>query len=163
MTESDGKKAEKKIREWLDKPEQGYSFDRIPDQTSGFYGSSNICDFTCFKSPYMFYIESKSTEHDRFDFSMLTQVQHDGLLAKSKIDKCFGLVTVLFLYYKRAFIIDIKDIEKAEDAGKKSMNIKRLEKSPVPYIEIPSIKSRKAFLDYDGDLLELLKLQQKDK
>ena len=27
-----GKKAEAKIREWLDKPLEGYSFDRIPDQ-----------------------------------------------------------------------------------------------------------------------------------
>lgn len=27
-----GKKAEKKIQEWLDRPECGYSFDRIPDQ-----------------------------------------------------------------------------------------------------------------------------------
>ena len=27
-----GKKAEQKIKEWLDRPEDGYSFDRIPDQ-----------------------------------------------------------------------------------------------------------------------------------
>ena len=45
-----GKEAEKKIREWLDKPEDGYSFDRIPDQMTGFYGSKNMCDFTCFIS-----------------------------------------------------------------------------------------------------------------
>lgn len=27
-----GKEAEKKIKEWLDRPEDGYSFDRLPDQ-----------------------------------------------------------------------------------------------------------------------------------
>ncbi len=27
-----GKKAELKIKEWLDRPEDGYCFDRIPDQ-----------------------------------------------------------------------------------------------------------------------------------
>ncbi len=27
-----GKKAEQKIREWLDRPEEGYCFDRIYDQ-----------------------------------------------------------------------------------------------------------------------------------
>ena len=27
-----GKAAEKKIKEWLDRPEEGYSFDRIKDQ-----------------------------------------------------------------------------------------------------------------------------------
>ena len=32
MSESIGKKAEKKLQEWLDKPSEGYSFDRIKDQ-----------------------------------------------------------------------------------------------------------------------------------
>lgn len=27
-----GKKAEAKIEEWLTRPDEGYSFDRIPDQ-----------------------------------------------------------------------------------------------------------------------------------
>ena len=56
-----GKEAEAKITDWLNKPELGYSFDRIPDQMNGRYGSSNICDFTCFKSPSMYDIESKAT------------------------------------------------------------------------------------------------------
>lgn len=29
-----GKKAEGKIKEWLDRPEEGFCFDRIPDQLS---------------------------------------------------------------------------------------------------------------------------------
>ena len=66
-----GKKAEEKIEEWLDRPQEGYCFDRIPDQMTGLYGSKNICDFTLFKSPYMYYIESKATWNDRFDFSMI--------------------------------------------------------------------------------------------
>ena len=32
MSESIGKKAENKIQEWLDRPGEGYSFDRIKDQ-----------------------------------------------------------------------------------------------------------------------------------
>lgn len=32
MSESIGKKAETKIQEWLDRPSEGYSFDRIKDQ-----------------------------------------------------------------------------------------------------------------------------------
>ena len=63
-----GKKAEAKIELWLDHPELGYSFDRIPDQMTGYYMvSRNICDFICFKSPYQYYIESKATWKDRFD------------------------------------------------------------------------------------------------
>ena len=147
-----GKKAEAKIREWLDRPEEGYCFDRIPDQMTGFYGSKNICDFTLFKSPNMYYIESKATWEDRFDFNMLTQTQHDGLLAKSNISNVFSIVIVLFASYKRAFIFDIRHIAKLESEGIKSLNIKKIDKWVIPYQEIQTVPSRKQLLDYTGDL-----------
>lgn len=148
-----GKKAEAKIAEWLNRPEDGYSFDRIKDQMTGFYGSSNICDFTCFKSPNMYYIESKATWEDRFDFSMLTETQHNGLLEKSKISNVWGLVIVLFASYKRAFILDIRDIKELEDSGKKSLNIKKISKWTIPFIEIETVpNNRKKLLDYTGEL-----------
>lgn len=147
-----GKKAEEKISEWLDKPAEGYCFDRIPDQMTGFYGSKNICDFTLFKSPYKYYIESKATWEDRFDFVNITETQHDGLLDKSKIYNVFGLIVLLFATYKRAFILDIRDIKKLEDSGKKSLNIKKLDKWGIPFIEIETIpNNRKNLLDYIGE------------
>ena len=97
MSEELGKKAENKIREWLDKPEQGYSFDRFYDQMTGFYLTSrNICDFVCYKYPNIYYIESKSTYSDRFDFKMIQPHQKEGLLLKSSIKGCYGFVIVLF-------------------------------------------------------------------
>lgn len=156
MVESLGKKAERKIKEWLDHPENGYSFDRIPDQLSGFYGSSNICDFTCFKSPYMFYIESKETEHDRFAFSAISDAQYAGLMRKSKIPNCYGLIVLLFSEYQRAFILNIQDIDDLIKSGKKSVNITKQDKWTIPYVEIPTVPSRKMLLDYTGDLVDLV-------
>lgn len=146
-----GKKAELKIREWLDKPEQGYCFDRVPDQMTGFYGSKNICDFTLFKSPNMYYIESKATWSDRFDFSMITDYQFKGLLEKSKIRNVYGVIIILFASEKRAFIIDINEINKLILTGKKSINIKKINKWELKYREIQTIPSRKVLLDYTGD------------
>lgn len=154
-----GKEAEKKIKEWLNRPEDGYSFDRIPDQLSGFYGSSNICDFTCFKSPNMYYVESKATWHSRFDFNMLTQIQHNGLVEKSKITNVYGLVIVLFATYKRAFVIDIREIDRLESQGIKSLNIDKLDKKgwPCKYKEIQTIpNNRKKLLDYTGEIEDYL-------
>jgi penicillin-binding protein-related factor A (putative recombinase) len=149
-----GKKAEAKIKEWLDKPEEGYCFDRIPDQMTGFYGSKNICDFTLFKSPNMYYIESKATWEDRFDFSMLSSTQHDGLLEKSKIPNVYGVVIVLFAHHQRAFIIDINEIKRLEDLGKKSININKIDNWGITYTEIQTIpNSRKTFLDYTGEFI----------
>lgn len=156
MSESYGKKAERKIREWLDHPELGYSFDRIPDQLSGFYGSSNICDFICFKSPYMFYIESKATENDNFPFSRISDAQYSGLLKKSKINNCFGVVIVLFIHRKIAVLLKIEDIDKLISSGKKSININKIDSWDIPFIKIPTKDSRKQMLDYDGDLITLI-------
>lgn len=145
-----GKAAENVIKIWLNRPESGFSFDRLPDQMTGFFGSSNICDFICFKSPYQYYIESKATWEDRFDFSMLSQNQEEGLINKSKIDNVYGWVIVLFASHKRAFILDINDIVYMRDIkNKKSLNINKIDKWGIPYFEIPTIENnRKRYLDY---------------
>lgn len=160
-----GKDAERKIKEWLDRPEVGYSFDRIYDQMTGFYGSSNICDFTLFKSPNMYYIESKATWDDRFDFSRLTDKQYNGLLEKSQISNVYGIVIVLFASHKRSFIIDINLIKDLKDAGVKSINVNKidsdkwinsiLKKHNISFrcAEIQTLpNNRKKYLDYTGEI-----------
>lgn len=148
-----GKQAEAKIDQWLNRPDDGYSFDRIKDQMTGYWGSKNICDFSCFRSPYLWYIESKATWEDRFDFNMITETQHDGLMEKSKINNVFGVVIVLFVSYKRAFIIDINEIERLIQSGKKSINIKKINSWGLKYSEISTIpNNRKKMLDYTGEI-----------
>lgn len=178
MADNDhGKKAETKIKEWLDRPDEGYDFNRIPDQMNGMYGSSNICDFDLYKYPTKYYIESKATYEDRMDFNMLTNKQRDGLRMKAQIANTYGFVIVLFASYKRAFVFNIKDIadiiypedsikqletklNKAEIISSlkiKSVNIKKIDKWTIPYKEIRTIpNSRKEFLDYEGEIEEYI-------
>lgn len=151
MSEDLGKKAERKIREWLDRPDKEYDFNRIPDQLTGQYGSKNICDFDLYVYPYHYYIESKSTYHDRFDFSMITEYQYESLMKKSKINGCYGLIIILFATHQRAFILKIQDIDKLIQEGKKSLNITKLDKWSIPFKEIQTVPSRKQLLDYTGD------------
>lgn len=146
-----GKKSEQKIHQWLDRPQDGYCFDRLPDQMPGFYGSKKICDFTLFKSPNMYYVESKATWSDRFDFSMITDYQYKNLLQKSKIQNVYGVIIILFAAKQRAFIIDINQIDKLKSIGKKSINIKKIDNWEIKYIEIQTIPSRKVLLDYTGE------------
>lgn len=152
-----GKDAEQKIREWLSRPDQGYSCDRVPDQMSGLYMvSRNICDFICYKYPYMYYIESKATYKDNFPFSMILPNQRDGLLMKSNIQGCFGWVIVLFASYQRAFKFEIQDILELEASGQKSLNIKKIDSWPIRYKELQTVPNRrKKLLDYTGELEDL--------
>ena len=156
LSEDIGKKAEHKIRQWLNRPEEGYDFNRIPDSMNGFYGSKNICDFDLYKYPYKYYIESKATYHDRFDFNMLTDYQMENMLKKSQIENVRSLVIVLFVTYQRAFIFDIRDIYEKIEWGKKSVNITKIDKWTIPYKEIRTVPSRKQMLDYEGHIEEYL-------
>ena len=157
-----GKLAEAKINLWLNKPSDGYSFDRIPDQMTGYYMvSRNICDFHCYKYPCEFWIESKATEDDNFPFSRLTDFQRNGLRNKAEILGVFGLIIVLFASYKRAFVFDIRDIAELTESRTstlriKSININKISKWTIPYKEIQTIPSRQELLDYTGDLLDYL-------
>ena len=153
-----GKKAEKKIKEWLDHPELGYCFDRIPDQMTGFFGSTNICDFTLFKYPSFFYIESKASYNDNIPFSYITDNQMDKMLEKSNIEGVYSVVIFLYASYQRAFMFQISDIKKLlNSGGPKSLNIKKENKWPIPHVEIPTIPNkRKELLDYTGKIEDLL-------
>lgn len=158
MNDGLGKKAEQKIKEWLNRPSDGYSFDRFYDQLSGYVETSrNICDFVCYKYPNIYYIESKATWKDRFDFSMIQPHQKQGLLTKSKITGCFGWVIVLFASYKCAVKLDIQDIVNLESQGVKSLNILKKDKWTIPYKELKTIpNNRKQLLDYTGEVEDLL-------
>lgn len=156
MNDGLGKKAEQKIKEWLNRPSDGYDFQRIPDQMSGLYGSSNICDFIVYKYPEHYYIESKSTWNSRFEFSMLTTTQYNGLVAKSKIAHVNGLVMILFASHKRAFILDIKQIAALIESGKMSINIDKIDTWTFAYGEVPTVpNNRKMLLDYTGDFVRI--------
>ena len=154
-----GKEAEHCLSRWLDHPERGYCFDRIKDQISMYANSSsNICDFTLFKSPYYYYIESKATSHDRFDFKQIkgypdstdVKQQYGGLLMKSKIENVYGVVVILFVSQERAFIIVINEIERLTQSGQKSLNINDIESSGIRYKEIKKVvNNRKKYLKFD--------------
>ena len=158
MNDNLGKEAEQKIWDWLDRSADGYSFDRFYDQLSGYYLTRrNICDFVCYKSPNIYYIESKATWNDRFDFDMIQDHQREGLLHKSKISGVHGWVIVLFATYKRAFKFNIQDIQDCIDHGIKSVNIKKIDKWTIPYKELETISnSRKKLLDYTGEIESLI-------
>lgn len=154
-----GKAAEAKIKQWLDRPDSGYSFDRIPDQLSGMYGSKNICDFTLYKYPEYWYIESKATWDARFSFDMITSYQLENMLKKSEIPHVHSIIIILFATQKRAFIIDIREIDKLLRSGIKSININKIQKwgELFKYAEIATVpNNRKKLLDYTGEIDEYL-------
>ena len=93
MTVNRGKEFEKRIYDaFMRVP--NVSIDRLHDQTTGYLGSKNICDFIVYREPYEYYIECKSIHGVRFPFSNITDTQWEGLLEKSKIKGVFAGIIV---------------------------------------------------------------------
>ena len=89
MTVNYGKKFEGIIREAFEKV-PNVSIDRLHDQTTGFKGSSNICDFIVYREPHEYYFECKSVHGNTLSFSNITERQWQGMLEKSQIEGVFA-------------------------------------------------------------------------
>lgn len=85
MSQNRGKQFEDVIKQAFEKV-PGVSIDRLHDQTTGYAGSSNICDFIVYREPYEYYIECKSVYGNTLPFRNITDTQWNGLLEKSKIE-----------------------------------------------------------------------------
>ena len=129
-----GKEFEKKVKQILEiTPE--VSMDRLPDQVSGFCGSTNICDFIVFKYPYLHYLECKSVKEHIFPISNISKIQFEGMLEKSKIFEVRAGVLIWFVDYKKLYFIDIRVINKLKLNKEKSINIKYINNYDVTEVK----------------------------
>ena len=108
---------------------------------SGYYGSSNPCDFLCLPKDKLFMIECKSHYKNRFPWSDFSQYE-DLLTFRHCKNVNIGLV-VWLIDYDRVLYFPLDTITKMKKDGLKSINIrKEKELNRYEYIEIPSIKKR---------------------
>lgn len=149
MPNNRGKQFEQKIKEaFLKVP--GVSVDRLHDQTTGYKGSQNICDFIVYKEPYEYYIECKTVHGNTLPFSNITETQWNGLLEKSKIPGVCAGIMCWWVDSDQTWFIPIWILEDAKNVcHAKSIGIK------YPYCHmqaywtyIPGNKKR-VFFDYD--------------
>jgi len=124
-----GKQFEEVFRESCEKVE-GLSIDRLHDQTNGFMGSSNICDFIVYKKPYEYYFECKSVHGNTLSifsndpkkkYGNITNKQWEGLLEKSEIEGVFAGIVCWWIDKDVTRFIPIKDLQNLRDTGLKSV------------------------------------------
>ena len=139
-----GKQFERVIKESFEKV-PGVSIDRLHDQTSGFKGSQNICDFIVYKEPYEYYIECKSVHGASLPFSNITDTQWNGLLEKSKIQGVFAGVICWWIDKDVTKFIPIQALQWNKENGYKSL---RYDHNGTSFIEIKG-KKKRVFFDYN--------------
>lgn len=148
-----GKKFEDVIREAFEKV-PGVSIDRLHDQTTGFKGSSNICDFIVYREPYEYYFECKSINRGAFPFSNITDTQWNGLLQKSQIKGVFAGIIVWFIEDEVTCFIPIQLLVELKNGGHKSINVKGVDNFVYELGGAFKLVGKKKRIFYEYDMVE---------
>lgn len=148
-----GKQFEDVVRKAFEKV-PNVSIDRLHDQTNGFKGSQNICDFIVYKEPYEYYFECKSVHGNTLPFRNITDTQWDGLLEKSKIEGVTAGIICWWIDKDVTRFIPIEVLQKMREDGKKSIHYSWDHyfwgDYTVNYVMYPlKGKKKRVFFDYD--------------
>ena len=154
MSVNRGKKFENVIKEAFEKV-SNVSIDRLHDQTTGFKGSQNICDFIVYREPYEYYFECKSVHGASLPFSNITETQWNGLLQKSQIEGVFAGVICWWVDKDITKFIPIQTLQELKSLGYKSVrhdagipDYLNYTDSEYCMVEIDG-KKKRVFFDYD--------------
>ena len=167
MAENLGKKFEDVVQKAFEKI-PNTSIVRLHDQTTGYLGSSNHCDFLVYREPYEYHIECKSVhgntlsihsvpKPDKYGvlhgfYGNITDTQWEGLLAKSEIPGVFAGVLCWWVDKDVTRFIPIQMLEDARSANYKSIRYDIFNKLDNDIsVEIKG-KKKRVFFDYDMEV-----------
>ena len=144
MAVNRGKQFEDVIREAFERV-PNVSIDRLHDQTTGYRGSQNICDFIVYREPYEYYFECKSVHGNTLPFRNITETQWNGLLEKSKIE---GVGAGIICWWVDKDVTKFIPIQALEWNKKHNFKSIRYDHNGTSFIEIKG-KKKRVFFDYD--------------
>ena len=144
MAQNRGKDFENVVREAFEKV-PNVSIDRLHDQTTGWKGSTNICDFIVYREPYEYYFECKSVHGNTLPFRNISATQWNGLLEKSFIEGVYAGIICWWIDKDRTLFIPIQTLQKLLNSGNVSY---RYDWDSYDVVEIKG-KKKRVFYDYN--------------
>ena len=141
MSENRGKQFESVIKTSFEN--SNFCIDRLHDQTNGFKGSQNICDFVVFRQPNIMYLECKSCHGNTLPFSNITQTQWNGLLEKDLYCGVYAGVMIWWIDKDITKFVPIYNLQILADSGAKSIRF-----DTAFGIEVLG-KKKRVFFEYD--------------
>lgn len=154
MPQNRGKKFEEIIKQSFQKVPDTYVL-RLPDQTNGFLGSTNPCDFIVYHYPYQYLIECKSIHGNTFPLNNVTKNQREGLLSASNVN---GVIAGILIWWIDADVTKFIPIQIFEDERQHGVKSIRFDKDlgvgyQTEYQFLPVLdlrgKKRRVFFNYD--------------
>lgn len=150
-----GKEFEGVVRKAFEKV-PNISIDRLHDQTTGWKGSANICDFIVYREPYEYYFECKSVHGNtlsihnndpKHKYGNISNAQWEGLLEKSQIEGVTAGIICWWVDKDVTLFLPIQILNQFKRVGNKSV---RYDVSDYigNIVEITG-KKKRVFFDYD--------------
>lgn len=138
MATNRGKKFEEVVEKAFEKV-PNTSVVRLHDQTTGYLGSSNHCDFIVYKEPYEYHIECKSVHGNTLSihsipkpdkngvlhgfYGNITDKQWEGLLEKSKIPGVVAGILCWWIDKDATVFLPIQMLQDLREIGDKSVSV----------------------------------------
>ena len=94
---------------------------RLHDQTTGFAGSKNPCDYVVFHSPLFYAIECKSVHGNTLPFSNITDFQWQSLLEMSNNTNAVAGIICWWIDKDVTRFIPIQTLQELKSLGYKSV------------------------------------------
>ena len=158
MSVNRGKDFEKVIKEAFEKV-PNTSVTRLHDQTNGFIGSTNPCDFLMYHRPYLYAIECKSVHGNTLPFSNITKFQWQSLLSMSKVEGVFAGVLCWWIDNDVTKFIPIQVLQYMKDMDNlKSIRYDTPVCYPPCYGEVIQINGKKKRVFFEYDMEEFFKI-----
>lgn len=105
----------------------GFDVNRVADNTAGYMGGRNICDFITYVYPNIYYMEMKTVKGSVLPFSNITQNQWAGLQEKEKIEGAGAGIIVWFIEHDKTFFVSADCMQRIKNEGMfKSLHIRDL-------------------------------------
>ena len=114
---------------------------RLHDQTSGFKGSTNLCDFIVYRYPRLYLIECKSIHGNTFPLANITDNQW-RMAEFEELNGVYAGIICWFVDKDVTGFFPIHQLKELKESGRKSVRYDEI------YYPIPGVKKR-IFFDYD--------------
>lgn len=165
-----GKDFEKVIKESFEKV-PNTSVVRLHDQTNGFAGSTNPCDFLIYHTPCLYALECKSVHGNTLPLSNITKFQWQSLLDMSKVD---GVIAGVICWWIDKDVTKFIPIQVLEDEKYREAKSIRYDADLglgfvnsngilVPIVQIQG-KKKRVFFDYNmEEFFKIMEIEYKRK
>lgn len=158
MAISRGKEFEHIIRESFEKV-SNTSVVRLHDQTNGYKGGVNICDFIVYHYPYQYFIECKTTNGTTLPFSNITDNQWKKLFKMSDVKGVIAGVLCWWVKYDTTLFLPIQTLYEYDAIGYKSVrfdlldNDRSIDTDKITHIPV-KVHGRKKRIFFEYDMQE---------